>query len=130
MPATVRGDASTQVLSGVVVEEAWAFPAQRGGELRLKFRIENASGRALVLEGVSSPLAESGLLLMVEKGFYDRPMEQLFVADQEVLELDTSHFTAVLTGLSRTLAAGEVIDFELVFRSGVVPAQAHVHDRD
>lgn len=123
-----QADTTAEVLRGVVVQDARATPT--GDGLLLRFSIENTSGRTIVLEDVRAAAAETGSLYVDESGLYRVPAEQLIVLDQETLDLGTSHIGAVLSGFSEDLKSGDVIELELVFRSGIVPVSAHVHEEE
>lgn len=125
-----EADTTTHVLDGVVVEDARATPTRAGERMILRFSVENTSGRTIVLEGVRSEAAEASSLFIVENGFYRRQAGELVLLDQETLDLGTSHIGAALTGLCKDYRIGDVIDFELVFRSGTVAASAHVHEEE
>lgn len=123
----VSADIESEVLNGVVVDQAWASPAAAGSKTRLSFRIDNRSGRNLILDDVSSGSAEAAQFFMSENSLSETPVDELFIPDQEVLNLDSSHLSVELIGLRRELRPGQTFDFELVFRTGRAPARAHIH---
>lgn len=104
-----------------------AEPADAGGATRLRFRVENASGRTVVLEDIRSPDAAEGALVVSGGDGAQPAAAGLLLLDQETLDLGTSHLGAELRGLRRALRDGDIIEFEAVFRTGAAPARAHVH---
>jgi copper(I)-binding protein len=125
-----RADIESEVMNGVVVNRASALPAPQGGATRLRFSIENSSGRNLVLVGINSASAEAGRLLMDEGGSLQLPLDQLLIPDQEAIDLRTSHITAEFSGLRRAIRSGDTLEFELLFRTGRVAASADVHSEE
>lgn len=126
-PSRPQADETSEVLNGVTIEDARAAPAESGGATRLRFRIENASGRTVALDAIRSPDAEEGVLVVVGDNDAQPAAAGLLLLDQETLDLGTSHLVAELRGLGRPLRDGDFIEFEAVFRAGTAPARAHVH---
>lgn len=126
-PSRSRADETSEVLSGVTIEGARAEPPTPGGATRLRFRVENASGRTVVLEDIRSPDAAEGALVVSGGDGAQPAAAGLLLLDQETLDLGTSHLGAELRGLRRALRDGDIIEFEAVFRTGAAPARAHVH---
>lgn len=126
-PLRSPADETSEVLSGVTIEDARAVPAETGGVTRLRFRLDNTSGRTVVLDGIRSPVASEGALVVSGGDGAQPAAAGLLLLDQETLDLGTSHLGAELRGLRRSLRDGDFIEFEAVFRSGTAPARAHVH---
>jgi len=123
----VYADVTTEPIDGVSVENAHATVARRGGGSRVHFQIDNASGRDLTLVGVSSNIAGSGSLVSRRPVVGVQDITPLFVASEETLDLASSHLWAELRDLNVDLNVGDIIEFELQFRSGIAKAAAHVH---
>lgn len=120
-------DVTSEPLSGVTVEEATAEPAKAGEVSKLRFRLVNSGVSNLTLTGIHSPLSEAGALVLRGPLTGPRDVTTLTILQEEELDLMTSHIWGELRGLKRELATGSFVEFELVFRSGSVSAEAHVH---
>lgn len=124
---TAEADELFEPLPGVVVDQAVATPAKAGGTSRLRFRIDNASGRDIALVGVRSDAAASGALIVMSPDGKPQEGAIFLLREEELLDLGSSHAWAELRGMRRSLPNGGTLEFELIFRTGAVPGYAHVH---
>ena len=123
----LEADELFEPLPGVVVDQAVATPAEVGETSRLRFRIDNASGRDIALVGVRSRAATSGTMVIMPPDSQPREGAIFLLHEEEVLDLGSSHAWAELRGMRRSLPNGGTLEFELIFRTGAVPGYAHVH---
>lgn len=123
----VHADEAFEPITGVDVTEASATAAKVGGTSRLRFRIENFSGKTVVLTGVASANAETGAMLIKGKSSSAREANELIILPEEALDFKTSHIWLELRGLKKPLRNGDTTEFVLNFRQGTVPGVAHVH---
>lgn len=126
-PETGHADAIDEIIDGAVLTAAHAEPARTGEATRLRFSIENFSGRDLVLQNVRSDRAGRATMFWAGPGSLEHQAEQLFVPDETTIDFGTSHMGITLADLTTELRPGDRVEFELVFRSGTVIGSAHVH---
>lgn len=126
-PSTGWADDTYEVVDGVAIAGIHAEPAESGGATRLRFAIENFSGRDFVLRDARSCMADDAAIYWVDQGLLQRPAKAVIVADGETVDFGTSHLVIEFGSLKRALEAGDEFDFELGLGSGDVALTAHVH---
>ena len=122
-----RADESSEPISGIYIEDAVATPAAAGETAIIGFRIDNFSGRNVLLMGVSSENAETALMMMRGGGAGTHIATGVSVFQDETLDLRTSHMWVELRGLKSAIEDGDLVPFELLFARGGVYVQAHAH---
>lgn len=120
-------DETFELLNGANVIDAKATPTPKGGTSQITLRLENFGNTDVYLIGIRSKKAESGTLMIRPAGGPAQAADQYLVKSEETLDLTTSHIWMELRGMHAPLAAGEAVDFDLVFRNGISPGVAHVH---
>ncbi len=103
------------------------MPAPTGGISRIRLVIDNFTGQAVTLTGITSKQAETGALVLVFPGRGAQDVRQLTIEHDNELDFGTSHVRAELRGLKTTFKAGDLVEFTLLLNGRAVPAAAHVH---
>jgi len=127
MPIAALADVTAEPLSGVTIEDASATTAGQGETSQVRFRISNSGVDDIALIGISSDVSESGAIVIDDPLSGDRDIEMLTVLREEELDLTTSHIRGELRNVTEPFVEGEFVAFNLVFRSGTVSAEAHIH---
>lgn len=130
-PVAAAADQTFEPMSGVTIENAVASPAAKGNNSAIRFRIVNTGVDDLALIGIRSPQARSGALAMADPVIGSLEISTLTIEaeEEEEADLSTSHLRAEIRGLRRSLESGDYVRFELVFRNGALPGEAHVHGK-
>lgn len=126
-PFASLADVTSEPLSGVTIEDAFATIAGQDETSQVRFRISNSGVDDIALIGISSDVSESGAFVIDDPLSGDRDIEMLTVLREEELDLTTSHIRGELRGATKPFVEGEFVAFNLVFRSGTVSAEAHIH---
>lgn len=125
-PVAGHADDRQEPLDGVVVLLAEVSAATPPDEARLRLKLENASGRTVVLRGIQAP-GTGEVELSMGVGPRATPVKAgIVLLDQEVLDLASEHARVWLVDLRRPLAPGDRLDLTLEFGAGSVPVSAHV----
>lgn len=124
---STSADLSSEPLWAVTIEDTTATPAPVGGSTRVKFQIDNFTGRAISISGIESAAAQSGTLSVAVTPNNVRRVDSFSVLHDEELDLATTHVRAELSGLRAALKEGDILDFTLIIQGRSVPAVAHVH---
>ena len=125
-PGAGHADDRQEPLDGVVVLLAEVSAATPPDEARLRLKLENASGRTVVLRDIQAP-GTGEVELSMGVGPRATPVKAgIVLLDQEVLDLASEHARAWLVDLRRPLAPGDRLDLTLEFGAGSVPVSAHV----
>lgn len=124
---SANADESSEPISGLLVEEATVTPASIGSTAVGRFRLENLSGRTLMLKGAKARWAKTARIVIRGASGRVERISALTIKENEILDLRSSHLWVEFIDVKRPLQTGETIDFELVFAAGVVPVSAHVH---
>lgn len=124
--SSTQADDRQEPLDGVTILLARAEPAEAGGSSRLWLRIDNASGRTVILRAINSTDAGGSELILGRDATSQPAVAGLVLLDQEMLDLDSTHARARLTDLRRSLTPGDVLTLTLVFEKGAVQIEAHV----
>lgn len=120
-------DETFEPMSGVTVLGATASPADVAETSRLQFRLENFSSADLTLVGVTSKMAGAGAITITDGVGGQSVAAQLLIKEDETLDFETSHIWLELRDLKEPLKDGDMMPFDLIFRSGVLPGRAHAH---
>ena len=124
---SANADESSEPISGLLVDEAIVTPASIGSTAVGRFRLENVSGRTLVLTGAKARWAKAARIVIRGGSGRVDGISALAIKENETLNLQSSHLWVEFIDIVRPLQDGETIDFELVFAAGVVTVSAHVH---
>jgi copper(I)-binding protein len=123
-----NADVTSEPISGVTVEDAVASPASKGGKSIVRFRIINSSVDNISLQGLRSSAANSAALVLRDSHNLQRDVKMLSIQREEELDLSTSHISGELRDLRTDLIEGDYVDIELVFQSGAIAVEAHIHE--
>tara|TARA_R110002126_G_scaffold226044_2_gene370798 strand:- start:2130 stop:2693 length:564 start_codon:yes stop_codon:yes gene_type:complete len=122
-----QADETSEVRSGILVEEAVLEPAKKGENARLHFKITNLSTENVILQKVRATVAKSVEVQMIldEEGY--KRVESLHILREEILNLQSSHIRIEFIDLLEDLEPNSKIEFKLVFNKFETFAIADVH---
>jgi copper(I)-binding protein len=126
-PSTGLADETSEVASGIIIEEAVLAPANKGERARLRFKITNLSTRNVTLQGIRAAVAKSAEVKMKhnEEGF--KPVEGFPILREETLNFLSSHIRIELVDLLEDLEPNSKIEFTVIFNHFETSAIADVH---
>jgi copper(I)-binding protein len=115
----------------VTISGAWVRPAPADGETAAYFTVTNATGKADVLVGVSTPDAQTAGLHQTSTDASGMtgmaPVTSIAVPAGGSVELKAGGYHVMLTGVARDLVVGGSIQLILTFeQAGVVRTTAEI----
>jgi copper(I)-binding protein len=72
-------------------------------------------------------MAGAGAIMITDGVGGQSVAAQLLIKEDETLDFETSHIWLELRDLKEPLKDGDMMPFDLIFRSGVLPGRAHAH---
>ncbi len=125
--AFAAADETSEVSTGIVVEDAVLEPARKGENARLRFKVSNYTTRRVGLRAIRAPISHSASITMNLNAEGFEPVEQVYILREETLDLQSSHIRVELRDLREEARPGMKVEFELVFSDGATSAIADVH---
>jgi len=124
---SAEADVTSEPLPGVIVEDVVASPALKGGTSTVRFRILNLGVDDISLRGILSEAARSSALVLQEPLGFRKDIEMFSIRREEELDLSTSHLSVELCDLRTDLVEGGYLNVQLIFTSGAISVEAHIH---
>lgn len=110
------------------VENVWATPDERGGNIILRFRIVNEGKNHIRLVGIKTAVAEEARIIGKSANREPVIYNSIMIRTDSDLNLATHHLWVELGTLSRTISAGETFPLDLIFLNEQLSVDVHVHD--
>ena len=120
-------DEASENRAGVLIEGATLSKAPIGGTSILKMSITNQRRGPLVLTGIRSHFSDSAIIDVGDPSVGRKQTEELYILQNETLQLDTSHIQVRFPNLSKELSLGDHVILKIVFKGMEVDATADVH---